>query len=372
VGVICVHWISRRGTYRAFLLRKEGIAMRRPLVSIGVFLLAMALGAPAFADNFYEGKRIRFVVGYSPGGGFDVYTRVIARHIGKYIPGNPGTYVQNMPGAGSVVAANYLYNRATSDGLTVGVWNSGQILPQVLGDARMKFDGANFGWVGAPTKGTPTCAIMGFTGLKTLSDVLRSDRPINMGATSPGGLLHDMPATLNIILGTKFRVITGYPGSAQITVAMQARELDGYCLSWENMKPTARAMLDAQGEDRLIPFAIHRRLEDPEVKELPLFREVIRGQDNLATYDALVASMEFLYALSVPPRTPKDRLETLRAAFQRTLKDPEFVAEAKRADLDIIYVPGEEIETLVQGMVSISSAVKENLKFLVSGEKAGK
>ena len=166
--------------------------------------LAFLVGASATAlgEEFYQGKIIRFVVGFPPGGGYDTYTRAVARHIGKYIPGNPTPIVQNMTGAGSLLAAHYIYNRAKPDGLTVGVWNSVQVLRQALGDRSIKFKGDKFGWIGAPVRGLPTCAIMGFTGLKTLKDVLISKKPIKMGGTRPGSSPFDLPKILNLTLGT--------------------------------------------------------------------------------------------------------------------------------------------------------------------------
>ncbi len=133
---------------------------------IGLTILASA-SATAFGAEFYKGKTIRFVVGYSPGGGYDTYTRAAARHIGRFIPGNPIPIVQNMTGAGSLIAANYIAKRAKPDGLTIGVWNNALVLQRVLGERKVKFRGDEIGWVGAPVKGFPTCAVMGFTGLKT-------------------------------------------------------------------------------------------------------------------------------------------------------------------------------------------------------------
>jgi len=149
------------------------------ILIIGLASLAGA-SATAFGAEFYKDKVVRFVVGASPGGGYDTYTRTIARHIGRFIPGNPTFIVQNMPGAGHLIAAHYLYKRAKPDGLTIGVWNSANVLNQALGDRSVKFKGDKFGWIGAPVKGLPSCAIMGFTGLKTLKDVLNSKKPLKI------------------------------------------------------------------------------------------------------------------------------------------------------------------------------------------------
>jgi hypothetical protein len=173
---------------------------------------------------------------------------------------------------------------------------------------------------------------------------------------------------LNRILneaGTKFEVITGYKGTSPIRIAMQSREVEGACLGWESMRVSDRAMLDAKGDDRLIPFITHKRLEDPEVKDLPLFTEAIKGNDNLATYNTWAASYEFQRPFSLPPGVPPERLQTLRKAFAATLRDPALLAEAKKMKLDIEPVSGEEIDGYVKQIYSMSNAVKRNLSFLV-------
>ncbi len=331
--------------------------------------LFFLLVAPAAADDFYAGKSIRFVVGAPAGGGYDTYTRSIARHLGKHIPGHPTMVIDNMDGAGSLIAANYTYNKAEPDGLTVGVWISGQIIRGALGDHSIKFDGRKFGWIGAPSNGSPTCAIMGFTGLKTWDDVLHSKRPIKMGGVRAGTSYTDVPHILNKVAGTHFDVISGYAGTSPVRMAMQRHEVEGACLGWESMRVSNRAMLDAKGGDRLIPFINHRKIEDPEVKDLPLFTEVIKGKDNLATYKSWAASYEFQRPFSVPPKTPPERLAILRKAFAATLHDPEFLAEAKKTKLYVSPVSGEDIEGYVSDIYSMSDKVKENLSFLVTAGK---
>jgi tripartite-type tricarboxylate transporter receptor subunit TctC len=319
----------------------------------------------ALADEFYKGKTIRFVVGAPAGGGYDAYARAVARHLGKHIAGNPATVVENMEGAGSLIAANYVYNKAKPDGLTIGHWISGQIIRQVLGDKSTRFDGRKFGWIGAPSKGAPTCAIMGFTGLKTWDDVRNSKRPIRMGGVRAGTAYDDVPTILNNVAGTKFDLISGYAGTSPVRLAMQKQEVEGACLGWESMRVSYRVMLDATGDDKLIPFMIHKKIEDPEVKDLPLFTEVIKGETNLATYKTWAASYEFQRPFSLPPNAPKERLETLRKALAATLSDSAFLAEAKKTKLDIEPVGGEEIEGYVKQIYSMSETVKENLSFLV-------
>ncbi len=336
---------------------------------IGLAFLVGA-SATAFGVEFYKGKTIRFVVGAAPGGGYDTYTRTIARNIGKYIPGNPTPIVQNMTGAGMLIAAHYIYKRAKPNGLTVGVWNSAWVVKQALGESKVKFKGDKFGWIGAPVKGLPSCAIMGFTGLKTLKDVLNSKKPLKMGAV-PGGTMEDLPRLLNLTLGTNFDIIPGYTGSGPVRLSMQRREVDGACWSWESMRVTARSMLDAKGDDKLIPFLTHGDSQDPEVKDIPRLTDAIKGEANLAVLNAWLAQYQFQRPLMLPPGTPKARLNTLRKAFKATLEDPQFLKQAKKSKLIINYVSGEEIDRLVDQILAISPKAKERLQFLIHKKKKG-
>src|ERR671918_2224264 len=244
-----------------------------PIAIVAGLALLAALPARLPADDFYKGKTIRFVVGQAAGGGYDLAARTIGRHMGRHIPGNPTIVVENMTGAGSLIAANYTYNSAKPDGLFVGIWNSAYVLRQALGDKAVRFDARKLGWIGAPTKGTPFCSIMAHTGLKSLKDVVAANREIKMGSTGPGSTYDDLPQILNRTLGTKFKVISGYEGTGPILVAMRRKEIEGGCWTWESARTTARPMLDAKGDDKLIPYLIHSREPDPEVKDLPLIPE---------------------------------------------------------------------------------------------------
>ena len=332
-------------------------------LAIGLTFLFSA-SATALGKEFYKGKSIRFIVAASPGGGYDTYTRTAARYIGKYIPGNPTSIVQNMPGGGQLVGALYMYKRAKPDGLTIGVWNGVHVLKQALGDRSVRLEGDKFGWIGAPVKGMPSCGVMGFTGLKTLKDVINSRKPLKMGSVG-GGTTDDLPKILNLTLGTKFDVIAGFGGTSLIRLSMQKGELDGACFSWESMRVTARHMLDAKGDDKFIPFLTHGNSQDPEVKDLPRITEVIKGKGNEAILKAWLPQYNFQRPLSLPPGTPKDRINLLRKAYKATIKDPQFLADAKKSKLVINYVSGEEIDKYVAQILGVSPEAKEKLQFLV-------
>ncbi len=335
-------------------------------IAWGVLIMG---GAVSSADDFYKGKTLRFVVGYAPGGGYDTYTRAIARHIGKHIPGNPASVVENMVGAGSLLSANYMFNKADADGLVIGNFNSGMVTQQALGSRGVRFDGRKFGWIGSPVKGFPTCMIMAFTGLKTLDEVIKASPKLKFAGTRAGASGVDLPKIMNRIMGTKFKVISGYTGTATTRLAMQKREADGICSGWESMRITARAMLDAEGDDKLMPFIIHGKIEDPETKNIPQFTDVIKGEENLKAFKTWANQYEFQRPLVVPPNTPKERLRVLRTAMQKTLTDPEFLAEAENSKMLINNVTGEEIDRTVNEMLSISPTIKKKLQFLVPAKK---
>jgi tripartite-type tricarboxylate transporter receptor subunit TctC len=337
------------------------------------FAMLVFLAIPlqtALAEDFYKGKTIRFIVGLAPGGGYDTYARMVARHISRHIPGNPETVVENMTGAGSLVAANHLYKQAAPDGLTVVMFNNSLIVQKGLGDPRIRIDFRKLGWIGAPSVGVPMCMVMGFTGLKTLDDVLKYKKPLKVGATRAGSTGHDLPLILNKTLGTNFEVISGYTGTATTRLALRAHELEAFCSQWESMRVTARAMLDASGDDKLIPFVISEQAKDPEVKDLPSFKDAIKDPKQFAIYRAWASQMDFQRPFSVPPGTPKDRIAILRKGLADTLRDPQLLKEAKKSELVITPVSGEKTAELVNEILSMPADVKESLSFLV--RKPGK
>ncbi len=334
-------------------------------------VFTLCASTPALGEEFYKGKTLQFVVGFSPGGGYDTYTRLIARHISKYIPGNPTPIVQNMTGAGSLIAANYIAKRARPDGLAGAIFNNSLIVQRSLGDKNIKIDFQKMGWVGAPSQGELVCMIMGFTGVKTLKDVLNTKKILKMGATRAGSTGHDIAAIMNKTMGTKFKIITGYRGTATIRIALESREVDGFCSQWESMRVTARSLLDNEGDSKLIPYIIHTRSfkDDPELKGLPLFRDAIKGKKNLEIFESWASQMAFQRPLALPPGVPKDRLTTLRKAYAKTLRDPQLLKEAKKSKILITAVSGQKVAELVTQIMQMSDKVKDSLSFLVRKKK---
>ena len=290
---------------------------------LSLAILGLILPSTASAADFYAGKNIRFVVGFAAGGGYDAYARLVAKNISRHIPGNPSTVVENMDGAGSVIAANYMYNKAERDGLTVGIWNSQNIFNQMMGDPSIRFDGRKFGWIGSPSTDSVACAIMGFAGPKTFAEIVQSKKPLRMGATRAGNTTN-LPAMLNRWAGTHFEVIAGYRGTSKIRLAMRSHEVDGACWTWDSMRATARSMIEAKGDDKMIPFIVNGKWQDPEVKDIAQFHDVIKDQANREAFDTWNAANEFARPFSLPPDSPPEALSILRKAFKATLKDKEL------------------------------------------------
>ncbi len=340
--------------------------MKNKLITGLILTLAM-IAAPALApaEDFYAGKSISIIVGYRAGGGYDTYTRLVSRHMGKHIPGNPSIVVENKGGAGSKLAANYLYSRSKADGLTAGVFGGGLLTQQALGSKGVSYDGRKFLWVGSMAGGNPACVIMGFTGLKTLDDVLKSKKTLKMGSTGAGSTTDDLPRLMKGLLGANLDVVSGFKGTSAVRISMQRKELDGACWTWDSIRVTARSMLDAKGDQKLIPYLIEGKFEDPEVKDLPQISEVVQGEENRAAIRAWLAPYKMLRPIALPPGTPQDRVEILRTAMAKTMEDPAFLKEVKKLNLDISFTPGAEMEKLAEDALTLTPEVKKKLISLI-------
>ena len=332
-------------------------------VAITAGLIFTVVGTEARAAEFYKGKTLKLIVGTNPGGGYDTYARVIAKHMGRNIPGNPSIIVQNIPGAGSLIAGNYLYNVSKPNGLTMAMLISGIVMEQVMGARAMKFDVQKFQWIGAPTVGMPTCVIMGFTGLKTLEDVLNSKKQLNFGAA--GSSTREQPRILRDFMGAPVKPVLGYGGTSGIRAALERREADGACWQWVSMKITARHMLDAKGDDKMIPFLIQGKSPDPEVKDLPQYMDIIKGKEERAAFRAWLGQYLLYRPFALPPKTPKDRVNILRKAFKDTMEDPKFLALAKKTKMDVIYVSAPEIDKHIKVIMSTPQSAKAKLKTII-------
>lgn len=322
----------------------------------------------ARAADFYKGKTVTFVVGFSPGGGFDTYTRLIARHISKHIPGNPNVVVQNKTGAGSLIAANYIYNQAPRDGTVIGNWIGPLVLQQVLGNKAAKFDGRKFGWLGVPTPDSGVCALTKASGIKTMDDWFKSKRPIKIGGTAPGSTTDDVPRLLKAALGLPMKLVEGYRGTSKVRLAAESGEVDGGCWAWESIKPTWAKALQS-GDVKVVLQTIEKPHKD--LKNVPLAVSYAKTDEARALLRiAKGPYAEGARPYTVPPGVPQDRLKLLQKAFMDTLRDPDLLKDAAKSKLDIDPIDGPTTAKLMADLYDLSPALKSKLrKLLIPGAK---
>ena len=339
------------------------------LLSLYLFI-PLSFSAPAFGQQepFYKDKTVRFVVGFSAGGGFDTYTRTIGRHIPKHIPGNPSAIVENMPGAGSLIAANYIYNKAKPDGLTIGNWFGSLMLQQVMGGQKgIEFDAGRFEWLGAPVADSNACALTKASGITTFDQWLAAKRPVKIGGIAPGTANSDIPRVLKTTLNLPIQLVEGYKGTADIRLAADSGEVDGGCWSWESIKVTWRKGLES-GNVKVVIQALPKK--HPELQDVPNAIDLAKTEEARQLIKAGLNDPAVIARLySLPPGTPKERVRMLREAFMATMKDPEFLAEAKKASLDLNPVSGEEVEGTVQGFFKLPPDLVARLKEILVPRK---
>jgi tripartite-type tricarboxylate transporter receptor subunit TctC len=323
-------------------------------------VLLFACAEPLYAQSsYYESKTIRIIVGFSPGGGFDTYSRAIARHIGRHIPGNPTVIVENMTGAGSLIAGNYLYNQAKPDGLTIGHFIGGLVLGQVLGNPGVKFDARKFEWIGAPARLEGVFAFTTASGFTNLDKWRTSKTPAKLGATGPGSETHDIPKILQAAIGLTMQVISGYKGTSDIRLAAENGEIDGMCTGWESVKVGWRKSLD-DGKVTVVLQALPAPHKD--LPKVPLAIDLAKTNEARALIRVGVHDQSaVLRPYTLAPGTPKDRVRILREAFQATMQDKLFLAEAQKANLDINPLSGEELETTMNGFFKLEQSLVSKL-----------
>jgi tripartite-type tricarboxylate transporter receptor subunit TctC len=339
----------------------ERQAFRWWFLAFGVLLL---LGIPAksiFAqDSFYKGKTIRLIVGLAPGGGFDTYSRVIARQISKHIPGNPTIVVENMPGAASLLSANYIYKVAKPDGLTIGNFIGGLSFQQLLGLPGVEFDAPKFEFVGVPAQDNFMIGVAKSTGITSVEQWKASGKVIKIGGVAPGGGTDDIPKVLKATLDLPLQLVSGYKGTGPVRLAFNAGEVQGACNSWESFKSTWRAEME-RGD---VVLLVQGNLKPhPEVPNVPWAVDLAKSEDAkkmILTSARVSGVLNRFYAL--PPGTPKSRVNLLRKAFMETMKDPEFLAETKKARLDLDPIDGVEIEKQVRELFKLEPALVAKMK----------
>ncbi len=332
------------------------------IVGSVAFVLGFLFVIPAVAqEQFYKGKTIRVVVGFSAGGGFDTYSRVLARHMGKHIPGQPTFVVENMTGAGSLIAANHVYKVAKPDGLTIGHFIGGLFLGQVLGQRGIEFDARKFEYIGAPVTDHVVCALTKASGITSIERWMAAKTPVKMGGVAPGASTPDNGTRiLKAALGLPIQVVSGYKGTADIRLAADGGELAGGCWGWDSISSTWRKGLDA-GEVIVVLQAAPR--PHPDLPKVPLAINLAKTDEARQLIEVGIHSdSEIVRTYTLPPGTPKERVQVLRRAFADMLKDPEFLADAKKANLGVNPVSGEEVEKIIASLFKLDPALIAKLK----------
>jgi tripartite-type tricarboxylate transporter receptor subunit TctC len=335
------------------------------LLPIIISVLPVAVRA-ASVEDFYKGRTIQFIVGGSAGGGYDTYTRLIARHIPQYVPGKPSTVVQNMPGAGMLIAANYIFNSAPRDGTVIGNWSGPLIMQHMLANPAVQFEGRKFGWVGMPTSDAMVCIMTERSGIRSAEDWRKAKTRVKLGGNGPGTSGTDDTKILAAAAQFPVQVIEGYKGTADIRIAAETGELDGSCtLSWQSAKVTWANALKANQVHVVLQMSLEPH---PELKDVPLAVDFAKTDEGkkLLRIASEVYGKQRLYSL--PPQVPEQRLRTLQKAFIATLKDPQFLAEAEKAKLEIDPVDGAGIEKMVNGLYEIEPAVVSRVKQILEAK----
>jgi tripartite-type tricarboxylate transporter receptor subunit TctC len=337
---------------------------RRALVlSAAAVVLALAASRPLEAQSFFAGKTVRIIVGLAPGGGFDTYARLLARHLGRHIPGNPAIIVENMTGAGGLIAANHLYRVAKPDGLTLVHVPGTLLLGQVLAQPGIEFDARKFEYVGATVKEEVVCSMTKASGIASVEQWMAAKVPIKIGAVAPGAPTDNSPRILKAALGLPIQVVTGYKGTAEIRLAAESGEVAGACWAWESMRATWRRALEA-GDALPVVQVTAKPLAD--LPKVPLAISLATTDEarrliQVGIQDGSAYSRPFI----APPGTPKDRVQTLRKAFMAALGDAALRAEADKAQLTLDPVSGEELERLIAGLFALDRPFVDKLRSIL-------
>jgi tripartite-type tricarboxylate transporter receptor subunit TctC len=338
--------------------------MLRSLTVVALLTLFLGSGTAAGADDFYRGKSIRIVVGFSAGGGFDTYARAISRHMGKHIPGSPSIVVENMTGAGSLIAANHVYKVAKPDGLTIGHFIGGFFLGQVLGQPGIEFDARKFEFIGAPVSDHVVCALTKASGITSVEKWLASKTPVKMGGLAPGTSTPDNATRIfKAALGLPIQLVTGYKGTADVRLAADGGEIAGGCWGWDSISVTWRKALDSG--DVVVVLQANRR-NHPDLPNVPQAIKLAKSDESRRMIEVGIhGDSDIVRTYTLPPGTPKDRVQILRKAFEATLKDPEFTADAKKSRLNVNYIPANEIERDIAGLFKLEPGLVSKLKDLL-------
>jgi tripartite-type tricarboxylate transporter receptor subunit TctC len=323
--------------------------------------LIVATAAPIAAQGqSLAGKSVHMIIGFGPGGGYDLWGRTVARHIGRHLPGNPTVIAQNMPGAGSYAAASYIFNIAPRDGTVLGIIARDAALGPLSGAAGARFDPTKLSWVGTPAKETNVCIAYHTARVQSVEDLF--DKPLILGDTGPGTGTRSYPKALNDLIGTKFKLVGGFPASSDVFLAMERGEVEGICESIDSIRirrpdwiPTKKVAILFQGGAE----------PNPELKGVPFVLDLARTAEQRLAIEFLYAGQGIGRPFVAPPGLPADRLKMLRSAFNATMKDADFAAEVQKSKLELEPDDGEHLTALIMKIYATPKPIVDKITSLI-------
>ena len=308
--------------------------------------------------SFYRGKTITIGVGFTAGGGYDLHARTLARHMGRHIPGNPNIVVKNVPGAAGLVLANQLYNTAAQDGTDIATFDRAIPLEPLVAPERARFDSLKFNWIGSTDNDVSTCFSWHASPVKTFDDVLR--RELVVGGTGTGGNASFYPKVLNAVLGAKFKVVPGYPGSAQVMLAMERGEVEGFCsMGFVTLEFTRPDWVRDKKVNQLVQLGITKNKNHLDV---PLALDLAKTEADKQAIEFVVSPNLFARPFMAPPGVPAERVQALRRAFNATFDDRDYLAEAEQRKMQVLLVKGEEIDAVLKRIFGMPRSVMDRIK----------
>jgi len=334
--------------------------------SAGLFVAALAVAfaaAPARAQTAAEpfaGKNVTMIIGFGAGGGYDLWGRTVARHIGKHLPGKPNVVPQNMPGAGSYVAASHIYAAAPKDGTVLGIIARDAALGPLSNAPGARFDATKMSWLGSPTREHNACIANSSAKVKKADDL--RDHELILGDTGPGTGTRSYPKVLNDLLGYKFKIVSGFRSSADVFLAMERGEVEGICESLDSINQRKPDWIPNKVINVLLQAGAESR---PELKDVPNVLTLARNDEEKQVLEYLYAGQDIGRPFVAPPDMPPERLKMLRDAFAATMKDPEFVADVQRSKLDLEPVDGEHLAALIARIYATPKPIIERVSNLI-------
>ncbi len=335
--------------------------------SLTGLILALALTAPANADpveDFYKGRTVTLIAGYSAGGGFDLYSRVMANYLGKHIPGQPRIVVQNMPGAGSLRAASHIYNVAPKDGSVIALTRAPVIAPLLGSTSNAGFDVANFTWLGSGASDLTVCALLGNPKVNSMADAMQHE--LTLGGLGPGSDEDMYTKIMRKLLGIRARLVTGYPGGAEMVLAVERGELDGRCgWAYSSIKISRPEWIKDKKIKLLNVLALER---SPELPDVPSIMEFVKVERHKQIFRFVLNAATFGRPFVAPPGIPADRTAALRKAFDDTMKDEAYLAEMKAKNLDVGPISWQNIPPLLKDFYSTPPDVVDETRSIISSD----